>query len=152
MNARDSHVSYYIISFTCLIPKTFNITKWNHFTNLTKHRCRTLNARCSCLEFNAREIRDETTIKSKERGIEELKKLRKVNEKLLQFPISRTNKRVICFACYLQGDIETGLTANRSESLLNVALNFNIITYMCKSLLNAKLLNIKCLLYNYRLK
>jgi len=96
-----------------------------------------------------REIRDETTIRSKEHGIEELKKLRKVNEKLLQFPISRTKKRVTCFACYLQGDTETGLIPNRSKSLLNVALNFNIITYMCKSLLNAKFLNITCLLYKW---
>ena len=62
----------------------------------------------------------ETTIRSKEHGIEELKKLRKVNEKLLQFPISRIKKRVTCFSCYLQGDTETGLTPNRSESLLTL--------------------------------
>lgn len=61
---------------------------WNHFVKLIRRRCRTLNARYSYFGFNARKIRDETTIRSEEYGMEGSKKLRNVNEKL-QFPIFR---------------------------------------------------------------
>jgi len=100
----------FIISFTSLF-ETLDATRWNHFTKFIRHRCRTLNSRCSCLWFNTREIRYETTIKSevRERIVEESKKLRSVNEKLVQFPISRMKKKVTCFLL-LTEKIETGLT------------------------------------------
>lgn len=118
-------------SFTFLIPETSDIVKWNHFAKLIGHRCRTLNTRCSCLGFNAREIRDETTVRSKEHRIGGSKKLRNVNEKLLQFPISWTKE-----VSYLQGDTENGLTPNRSELLFTVLRvpNFYVIVRMCKRL------------------
>jgi len=110
------------------------------------------NARCSCLGFNAQEIRDETTIRSEERGIEESKKLRNVNEKLLQFPISSSKKGLA--SCYLQEDTENSLTLNRSSELffnnslkIKHALDFNVIIHMCKSLLKLYVYYISLLKY-----